>query len=217
MLLEPIDDASLQMATGLHVDTVRRLVSDKLLSPIETPRGRGMRRQWSIGDFRRAALVAAFMRAGMSAAWATPIVNECVDAMLTKMANEAYGPSLLVVYHRLYAFIEWPDADASEAAPLREEHGWRNGRLLVAVYAGDPPAWHGFDNTVFGQSEWLERMLSADQAKDLRSNRRQRANFALRAHDLAQNYEAAVFVHASRAIQTAERLAADHQRNMGAS
>lgn len=38
---DAIDDQTLRAATGLHVDTVRRLVTDKLVTPIETPRGRG--------------------------------------------------------------------------------------------------------------------------------------------------------------------------------
>ncbi len=204
---DTIDDQTLRASTGLHVDTVRRLVTDKLLTPLETQRGRGQLRRWSRGDFRRAALVGVFMRAGFSARWSTPIVNEFTDAMLGRAAQAVFGDYQIAIYQRVFAFFEAPHSYVRTVNADGIDYGWRNNRLLIAVYQNDPPTWWGFDNSVFSLEHLYYDGLSAEVEAKLRAARQDLRDLAESGHARAKDYEHVLKINASRVIGRAEERA----------
>jgi hypothetical protein len=204
---DTIDDQTLRASTGLHVDTVRRLVTDKLLTPIETQRGRGRMRRWSRSDFRRAALVGVFMRAGFSARWSAPIVNEFTDTMLGRAAQAICGDYQVAIYGGVCAFFEAPTEYAREVMADGIDYGWRNDRLLIATTEGEPPSWQGFDNGVFLPDHLYLDHLSAEAVARLGAVRRCARAFAEAAHARAEDYEHVLKINASRVIARAEARA----------
>jgi hypothetical protein len=204
---DTIDDRTLRASTGLHVDSVRRLVTDKLLTPLETQRGRGQMRRWSRSDFRRAALVAVFMHAGFSARWSTPIVNEFTDAMLDRAARALLGDYQIAIYQRVFTFFEAPPACVRAVMADGIDCGWRNNRLLIAAYQGDPPTWRGFDNTVFLPEHLHLDGLSAEAETNLRAARQGLRDLAETGHARAEDCEHVLKINASRVIGRAEERA----------
>ena len=204
---DAIDDQTLKAATGLHVDTVRRLVTDKLLTPLETPRGRGQMRRWRRSDFRRAALVAVFMRAGFSARWSTPLVNEFTDPMLDRAARAHPGDYQIAIYDGGYAFLEAPPKYVREVLADETDYGWRNDRWLIAVCVGEPPRWQGFDNTVFLPDRPFLDGLPAQAATRLGAARQNAKAIAETCHARAEAYEHVFKINASRVIARAEERA----------
>lgn len=215
MVIEPVDDEVLRRATGLSRDTVRRLVVDRLMTPLETPRGRGIRRQWSIGDFRRASLIAAFLQVGASASWATPIVHEFVDELLEDVAREKHGPGLIAVYHSIYAFLEYPEGDMAVLHPPGDDMGWRACRLLCAFLSKDELKWIGYPGGIIYRIRlYRDQPMGTWQrsAPEERSYYDRLFEIGEYAHALAEEFECAILVHASRAIRSAEARAEEIQQ-----
>lgn len=204
---DTIDDQTLRDSTGLHVDTVRRLVTDKLLTPLDTQRGRGQMRCWSRSDFRRASLVGVFMRAGFSARWSTPIVNEFTDTMLDRAARADFGDYEIAIYAGVFAFFEAPQSYVRTLTADGAGDGWRNNRLLIAVYQNDPPTWRGFDNSVFSLEHLFYDGLSAEAEAKLRAARQNLRDLADTGHAQAEDYEHVLKINASRVIGRAEERA----------
>ncbi len=198
-----VDDETLRTVTGLHLDTVRRLVTDRLIAPASAGGGRGRRRMWSVADFRRAALIAVFMRAGYSIQQSAPLVNEFTDTLLENAASED-DQMVIAVYQWVYAFIEASNTFVRRCQPSWADVGWKNSRLLIAVLGGEPERWQGFPNTVWSLANYQLGPASPNASTEEREEQATLLEIGRRAHAAAESYEHAFKLHASRIIRAAE-------------
>lgn len=155
-------------------------------------------RRWGRADFRRAALVAIFMRAGFSARWSTAIVSQFTDALLERVARARSGDYRIAIFDSVSAFLEAPPDHVRKIMADGTEYRWCNDRLLIAVYEGTPPGWHGFDNTVFLPDHLCLDGLPSDEAARLDAARHELRGVASGAHARAEEYEQVFKVDASR-------------------
>lgn len=199
-----VSDDVLRQATGLHIDVVRRLVTEKVFAPETAGGGRGRMRLWKLTDFWRAGLVAAFMSSGLSAPVCAPLVRELNDNWLRTAVDESIDFEI-AIYDRLYAFIEAPAAYVSANQPEGLDYGWRNERLLIADFNSSKRTWSGFDNTVWFTRRDRIGPFSATARAEERNTASKLYALGERAHATAENYWFALRIHLTRVLLAAEQ------------
>ena len=199
-----VSDDVLRRATGLHIDVVRRLVTEKVFTPVTAGGGRGRMRLWKVTDFWRAGLVAAFMSSGLSAPVCAPLVRELNDKWLQAAVTDKIDIEI-AIFDGLYAFIEASAVYVSAAQPEGLELGWRNNRLLIANFNSTARTWSGFDNTVWVLRRDRIGSISAAASVEELDAASQLHELGERAHAAAENYWFVLRVHLTRVLLAAEQ------------
>lgn len=199
-----VSDDVLRQATGLHIDVVRRLVTERVFAPEAAGGGRGRMRLWKLTDFWRAGLVAAFMTSGLSAPVCAPLVRELNDNWLQAAVTDKIDFEI-AIYNGLYAFIEAPAAYVSDKQPEGLDYGWRNARLLIADFDPTARTWSGFDNTVWFTRRDRFAALSASASVEEFETASKMYELGARAHATAEDYWFVLRVHLTRVLLAAEQ------------